>query len=96
VVVVVDSNKQRGRNIITSSSPPTLHFVVITGINETTAGGARRFFINDPAVYYSDLSYSETDLRYLIALPYFHGWSYSYGNQQVGQYPAYILKVQGD
>jgi hypothetical protein len=45
----------------------------------------------------SGLSYNESDLRKLIALPTnTPAWVQKYGNQKVGSEPAYILTVQGD
>jgi hypothetical protein len=97
VVVVVDSNKRSGRSVIDSQKIPVLHYIVIKGISETTSGGKRNFMVNDSAVYYDDLTYSESDLRKLIAMPAnAPEWVYKYGNQKVGLDPAYILTVQGD
>jgi hypothetical protein len=96
VVVVVDSKKQAGNTAKTSNAVPTLHYIVIRGISEESAGGIRRFWIHDPGAY-SDVSYSESDLRKLMALPYnTPAWVYNYGYQKVGSDPAYILTVQGD
>jgi hypothetical protein len=99
VVVVVDSNKQgAGNNVAPSSSQPTLHYIVIKGIKEGSAGGIRYFMAFDPAVYLNTLEYTEENLRSLIALPQNTKpeWVYRYGKDITGNDPAYIIKVQGD
>jgi hypothetical protein len=99
VVVVVDSNKQNGVYVVTSTIPPTLHYIVIKGIYEDKSGGKRNFLIHDPGNYFNNsLSYSEDNLRTLIALPgNAPAWVYDYGSQTQGSVdPAYILMVQGD
>jgi hypothetical protein len=97
VVVVVDSNKQIGNSVKTSTVEPTLHYIVIKGIYEDSSGGTRHFLIHDPSYFMTDYEYNEVALRQLIALPYnTPAWVYNYGYQTVGAEPAYILTVQGD
>jgi hypothetical protein len=99
VVVVVDSNKQilGSSQIQLSSSPPTLHYIVITGINETNSGDVRYFSVYNPADRNFPIKYTEENLRTLIALPdNTPAWVHKYGNRKVVQDPAYILTVQGD
>jgi hypothetical protein len=96
-VVVVDSNKQDYDKVLASTKEPILHYIVIRGIYESSSGGTRNFLIYDPSAYYANLSYSEDNLRKLIAMPYnTPAWVYNYGNPITGSNPAYGLTVQGD
>jgi hypothetical protein len=108
VVVVVDSNKQLANGTVVSSSfipniqnspnHPTLHYLVIRGIQEDSAGGTRRFSVYDPANRARrPLLYTEEDLRTVMDLPWntWPKWVYDYPQMQGYHYPAYILKVQG-
>jgi hypothetical protein len=97
VVVVVDSNKQAYDQALSSSIEPTLHYVVIKGISDNTSG-TRYFTVYDPALAYTEgVTFTESNLRKLIALPHNTPvWVEKYGNQKVGYDPAYILTVQGD
>jgi hypothetical protein len=98
VVVIVNSNKISGYSIQESWDIPRLHYIVIRGVyEEDRSGGIRRFMVYDPASYLRNLSYTEADLRKLMALPdNTPEWVYKYGNQKTGENPAYILMVQGD
>ncbi|MHB9291358.1 hypothetical protein Holit_00433 [Hollandina sp. SP2] len=99
VVVVVDSNKQlAGGGIRTSSSAPTLHYIVIRGIRETSSG-IRYFCVHNPAYYLNNLEYREADLIDLMGMYGAPEWVYRYGRDTIvpnGDMPAYILTVYGD